>query len=93
MAFRYGPSSYFRLGRVVPRERLRESYFREPSDSRFGGIFIPPPPPFFQRTACPPPPARTESGDSRFRRVEAADTRPRRVDEAESRPSRRDECR
>ena len=96
--FRYGPVSYFRLGHVYPRGNLREPYFREPLESRFGGIFIPPPDPIFRRLVCAPPPARFEeasgyalsvtSAEGRPARTEAEAVYARRVESSEGRPPR-----
>lgn len=98
MPFHYGPQSYYSLGRVYPRDRLREPYYRAPWGGRFNGVLVPPPPPFFERTTCPPPPASVPeaagyalavlSADSRPRALAEAQSYPRQVAEADSRPGR-----
>src|SRR5262245_14260552 len=85
MPFHYGPLSYYRLGRCVPRDRLREPYAREPLASRFGGILIPPPDLVFRRVGCLPPPARYDEAAVYARLVDDGVSRPARGEDSVSR--------
>lgn len=96
---RYGPRSYFSLGRAYPRGRLREPYLRVRREWVWGELVILPPEP--AHSACPsrPPilgessnrPGRTEAVATYAARTESAASRPGRTEGATSRASRTDE--
>jgi hypothetical protein len=76
---RYGPMSYYTLGRTYARERLRDPYFRDPAVARLWGLLSPPPDPLFRRLVCLAPPARVDEVSGYAGGVLSDDARPARL--------------